>query len=1216
MSEPKTVIPTVIMDGNEAAASVAYRLSEVVAIYPITPSSPMAEWADQWLSEGKKNIWGGLPIVEEMQSEGGAAGALHGALQAGAFGTTFTASQGLLLMIPNMFKIAGVLTPATMHVTARTLATHALSIFGDHSDVMACRATGWAMLASNSVQEVADMATVAQIATLESRIPFIHFFDGFRTSHEVGKIEPISDETIRALVDDKYLIAFRKNALSPDRPFIRGTAQNPDVFFQAREACTPFHAAVPAIVQSVMDRFAVQTGRSYRLFDYYGAKDAERVIVIMGSGAEAAEEAVDALVRAGEKVGMVKVRLYRPFDSKAFLAALPTTLKSMAILDRCKEPGGAGEPLYQDIMTVLAENTGKLPFAATSVIGGRYGLSSKEFTPAMVKGVFDELSKPSPKNHFTIGINDDVSHTSLDYDPEFSTEDPKTVRALFYGLGSDGTVGANKNSIKIIGTETPNYAQGYFVYDSKKSGSMTTSHLRFGPNPIRSTYLITKASFVACHNFSFLEKMNVLEAAMPGAVFLLNSEYSAAEVWDKLPRSTQEQMLRKKIEFYVIDGYKVAREAGMGSRINTIMQTCFFAISGVLPREDAIAQIKKAIKKTYGKRGESVVQKNFAAVDHALAHLEKVELPSAASSTFDLTGAFSSKAPKFVHDVLGMIAEGKGDQIPVSAIPAGGAYPSGTAQWEKRNIAQFIPVWDENLCIQCGKCVMVCPHAVIRAKIYGADLGDKAPVTFKWAKPKWKGMEQERYTLQVAPEDCTGCALCVEVCPVKNKSDAGKKAINMAPQTPLREPERENWDYFLSLPEVDRSKLSHSQVKDLQLLQPLFEFSGACSGCGETPYIKLLTQLFGDRLYIGNATGCSSIYGGNLPTTPYTSNAEGRGPTWSNSLFEDNAEFGFGMRIALDQQKAFAENLVSRMAPAIGAELAADLVGATQKTEPEINQQRERVKTLREKLAGNASSDAKNLLAIADVLIRKSVWILGGDGWAYDIGFGGLDHVLGSGKNVNVLVLDTGVYSNTGGQASKSTPRGAVAKFAASGKPNSRKDLAMEAVSYGSVYVAQVAMGGNDSHVVKAFQEAEAHDGPSIIIAYSSCIAHGYDLVHGLEQQKLAVQSGYWPLMRYNPALREEGKNPFQLDSKAPSIRLKDYAYREARYTMLARSNPDLAAKLLTEAQDDVEREWRVYSARAAMPGRGETPHIAPLEKPEDNQEAKLAAAAARGGEE
>jgi len=1216
MTEPKTVIPTAIMDGNEAAASVAYRLSEVVAIYPITPSSPMAEWADQWLSEGKKNIWGALPIVEEMQSEGGAAGALHGALQAGAFGTTFTASQGLLLMIPNMFKIAGELTPATMHVSARTLATHALSIFGDHSDVMACRATGWAMLASNSVQEVADLATVAQIATLESRIPFIHFFDGFRTSHEVGKIEPISDETIRSLVDDKYLIAFRKNALSPDRPFIRGTAQNPDVFFQAREACTPFHAAVPGIVQSVMDRFAVLTGRSYHLFDYYGAKDAERVIVLMGSGAEAAEEAVDALVRQGEKVGMVKVRLYRPFDSKAFLAALPTTVKSIAVLDRCKEPGGSGEPLYQDIMTVLAENTGKLPFAATpAVIGGRYGLSSKEFTPAMVKGVLDELTKPAPKNHFTIGINDDVSHTSLDYDPEFSTEDPKTVRALFYGLGSDGTVGANKNSIKIIGSETPNYAQGYFVYDSKKSGSMTTSHLRFGPNPIRSTYLITKASFVACHNFSFLEKMDVLEAAMPGAVFLLNSPYSAAEVWDKLPRSTQEEMLRKKIEFYVIDGYKVAREAGMGSRINTIMQTCFFAISGVLPKDEAIEQIKKSIKKTYGKRGEAVVQKNFAAVDHALAHLEKVELPSVASSSFDLAGAFSSKAPKFVHDVLGKIAEGKGDLIPVSAIPAGGAFPSGTAQWEKRNIAQFIPVWDKDLCIQCGKCVMVCPHAVIRAKVYSSDLGDKAPATFKWAKPKWRGMEQERYTLQVAPEDCTGCAVCVEVCPVKNKSDASKKAINMAPQAPLREPERENWDFFLSLPEVDRSKLSHTQVKDLQLLEPLFEFSGACSGCGETPYIKLLTQLFGDRLYISNATGCSSIYGGNLPTTPYTSNAQGRGPTWSNSLFEDNAEFGFGMRVALDQQKAFAETLVSRLAPAIGAELAAEVIGASQKTEPEINEQRERVKALREKLAGNASSDAKNLLAIADVLIRKSVWILGGDGWAYDIGFGGLDHVLGSGKNVNVLVLDTGVYSNTGGQASKSTPRGAVAKFAASGKPNSRKDLAMEAVSYGSVYVAQVALGGNDSHVVKAFQEAEAHDGPSIIIAYSSCIAHGYDLVHGLEQQKLAVQSGYWPLMRYNPVLREEGKNPFQLDSKAPSIRLKDYAYREARYTMLARSNPEVAAKLLAEAQDDVEREWRVYSARAAMPGRGETPHIAPPEKPEAKPEEKLAATAA-GGEE
>ncbi len=1204
---------TIIVDGNEAAASVAYRLSEVVAIFPITPSSPMAEWADQWRSEGKKNIWGAVPVVEELQSEGGAAGALHGALQAGCFGTTFTASQGLLLMIPNMFKIAGELTPATMHVTARTLATHALSIFGDHSDVMACRSTGWAMLASNSVQEVADLALIAQVATLESRIPFIHFFDGFRTSHEIGKIEPIADETIRALVSDEHLIAFRKNALSPDRPFIRGSAQNPDVFFQAREACTPFYAKVPGIVQSVMDRFAAQTGRAYRLFDYYGAPDAERVICLMGSGADVAEEAVDALVRQGEKVGLLKIRLYRPFDASAFLGALPATVKAIAALDRCKEPGAAGEPLYQDIVTVLAENGGKL--ASSKVIGGRYGLSSKQFTPAMVKGIFDELAKAAPKNHFTIGINDDLSHSSLDYDPAFSTEDPQTVRALFYGLGSDGTVGANKNSIKIIGSNTPNYAQGYFVYDSKKSGSMTTSHLRFGPNPIRSSYLISQASFVACHNFSFLEKMNVVEAAMPGAVFLLNSPYPAAEVWSHLPRTTQQEILRKKIEFYVIDGYKVAREAGMGTRINTIMQTCFFAISGVLPRDEAIAQIKKAIQKTYGKRGEAVVQKNFAAVDAALAHLEKVDVPAAVSSEFDLIPSISPAAPEFVRDVLGEIAAGRGDQLPVSAIPAGGAFPSGTSQWEKRNIAQFIPVWDEKLCIQCGKCVMVCPHAVIRSKVYSPELAEKAPATLKWAKPKWKAMEQERYTLQVAPEDCTGCAVCVEVCPVKSKSDASHKAINMAPQAPLREPERENWEFFVNLPEVDRSKLSHGQVKDIQLLQPLFEFSGACAGCGETAYIKLLTQLFGDRLYIANATGCSSIYGGNLPTTPYSHNTKGRGPAWSNSLFEDNAEFGFGMRTALDQQKVFAELLVTRLAAEIGPELAAGLVGAAQKTEAEIDAQRARVELLRQKLAGNTSSDAKNLLAIADTLVRKSVWILGGDGWAFDIGFGGLDHVLGSGKNVNVLVLDTEVYSNTGGQASKATPRGAVAKFAASGKPTSRKDLAMEAVSYGSVYVAQVALGANDTHVIKAFQEAEAHEGPSLIIAYASCIAHGYDLVHGLEQQKLAVQAGYWPLMRYNPGLRAEGKNPFQLDSKAPSIRLKEYAYREARYTMLVRGNPELAEELLKDAQDDVERQWRVYSARAAMPGRGETPNIAPPD-PTENQPDEKTAAVVAGGEE
>jgi pyruvate-ferredoxin/flavodoxin oxidoreductase len=1211
MSEVQKETKMVILDGNEAAASVAYRLSEVVAIYPITPSSPMAEWADQWRAEGKKNIWGALPVVEELQSEGGAAGALHGALQAGAFGTTFTASQGLLLMIPNMFKIAGELTPATMHVTARTLATHALSIFGDHSDVMACRATGWAMLASNSVQEVHDLALVSQIATLEARIPFMHFFDGFRTSHEVGKIIPIGDEIIRAMVNDEHLINFRKNALSPDRPILRGTAQNPDFFFQAREACTPYYVAVPGIVQSVMDRFAALTGRAYKLFDYYGAPDAERIIVVMGSGAEVAEEAVDLMVKQGEKVGLVKIRLYRPFDASALFAAMPKTVKSIAALDRCKEPGGVGEPLYQDIVTALAENITTLPFSMPKVIGGRYGLSSKEFTPAMVKGIFDELAKPISKNHFTIGIVDDVSHSSLDYDPDFSTEDPKTVRALFYGLGSDGTVGANKNSIKIIGSETPNYAQGYFVYDSKKSGSMTTSHLRFGPNPIRSSYLITRASFVACHNFSFLEKMDVLEAAMPGAVFLLNSPFSAEEVWNHLPRHTQQAMITKKIEFYVIDGYTVAREAGMGTRINTIMQTCFFAISGVLPRDEAIEQIKKAIKKTYGKRGEAVVAKNFAAVDAALAHLHKVVLPAAVSSNFDIAPAISPKAPEFVRNVLGQIAAGKGDMLPVSAIPAGGTFPTGTAQWEKRNIAQFIPVWDKDLCIQCGKCVMVCPHAVIRAKVYSADQAANAPAAFQWAKPKWKGMENDRYTLQVAPEDCTGCAVCVDVCPVKSKSDASKKAINMAEQAPLREVERENWDFFLELPEVDRSKLSHSQVKDVQLLQPLFEFSGACAGCGETAYIKLLTQLFGDRLLIANATGCSSIYGGNLPTTPYTSNREGRGPSWSNSLFEDNAEFGFGMRTALDQQKEFADVLVQRLATEIGVELVAELLHASQKTEPEINAQRKRVEQLRAQLADNDSSDARNLLAIANTLVRKSVWILGGDGWAFDIGFGGLDHVLGSGKNVNVLVLDTEVYSNTGGQMSKATPRGAVAKFAAAGKPISRKDLAMEAVSYGSVYVAQVALGSSDSHVIKAFQEAEAHEGPSIIIAYSSCIAHGYDLIHGLEQQKLAVQSGYWPLMRYNPSLRDSGKNPFQLDSKAPSIRLKEYAYREARYTMLARGNPELAAKLLKEAQDDVERQWRVYSARASMPGRGETPHIAPAEKPEEN----LAAVAA-GGEE
>jgi pyruvate-ferredoxin/flavodoxin oxidoreductase len=950
-----------------------------------------------------------------------------------------------------------------------------------------------------------------------------------------------------------------------------------------------------------MDRFAKQTGRSYKLYEYFGAPDAERVIILMGSGVGATEEAIDRLLATGEKIGVLKVRLFRPWDASAFLSALPATVKSIAVLDRTKEPGSIGEPLYQDVVTSVAEGAaeGTLHFAQQPrIIGGRYGLSSKEFTPAMVKAIFDELKKDRSKNHFTIGIDDDVTHTSIPFDPEFSTEDPRTIRALFYGLGSDGTVGANKNSIKIIGSQTDNYAQGYFVYDSKKSGSVTTSHLRFGPKPITSTYLITKANFVACHQFSFLERIDVLVAAAPGAVFLLNTPFGPDEIWAHMPKKTQATIINKKLQFYVIDGYSVAKVAGMGNRINTIMQTCFFAISGVLPRDEAIEHIKKAIKKTYGKRGDAIVQQNFAAVDAALAHLHQVTVPGTVSATFDILPAIPAAAPKFVSQILGQIAGGYGDDLPVSALPAGGTFPTGTAKWEKRNIAQEIPVWDKDLCIQCGKCVMVCPHGVIRAKVFDASYAASAPETFKTVKPKWRGMEEELYTLQVAPEDCTACQLCVEVCPVKSKSEAKHKALNMASQPPLREAERDNWNFFEALPSVDRNRINHGQVKDIQLLDPLFEFSGACAGCGETPYVKLLTQLFGDRLFIANATGCSSIYGGNLPTTPYTVNKQGRGPTWSNSLFEDNAEFGLGMRLAVDQQKNFAEDLLTKLTPVIGADLAASILTADQSTEPGINAQRERVEKVKAILSTVDSPESRNLKAVADGLVRKSVWILGGDGWAYDIGFGGLDQVLSSGENINVLVLDTEVYSNTGGQMSKSTPRGAVAKFAAGGKTHSKKDLAMEAVSYGSVYVARVALGGNDSQTVKAFQEAEAHNGPSIIIAYSHCIAQGFDLIHGLEQQKAAVQSGYWPLMRYNPSLRLEGKNPFQLDSKAPAIPFKDYAYREARYTMLVRSHPETAKKLLAEAQDDVERQWRVYSARAAMPGRGETPNIAPLEKP------------------
>ncbi|MGA8230048.1 MAG: pyruvate:ferredoxin (flavodoxin) oxidoreductase [Candidatus Acidiferrales bacterium] len=1177
-----------ILDGNEAAVSVAYRLNEVIAIYPITHSSPMGEWADQWRHEGKKNIFGTIPTVVEMQSEGGAAGALHGALQAGALGTTFTASQGLLLMIPNMFKIAGELTPCVIHIAARTIATHALSIFGDHSDVMAARTTGFALLSSDSVQEAGDFALIAQAASLESRIPFLHFFDGFRTSHELNKINVLEDDDLRALINEKMVRQHRDRGLTPDHPLLRGTAQNPDVFFQAREAINPFYLACPTIVQNAMNRLALRTGRAYHLFDYVGNPDADRVLVLMGSGAGAAEEAVEHLNGHGENIGIIKVRLFRPFATDAFLGALPKNARVIAVLDRTKEPGAVGEPMYSEIVTALAEANRPAQQGRSSprVVGGRYGLSSKEFTPAMVKAVFDELKKETPKNHFTIGIQDDVTHTSLAYDSGFSTESPRTVRALFYGLGSDGTVGANKNSIKIIGENTPNHAQGYFVYDSKKAGSVTVSHLRFGPDPIRSTYLISHASFIGCHQFQFLERMDVLAAAEQGATFLLNAPFGPEGVWDHLPRKVQAQIIEKKIRFFVIDGYKVAREAEMASRINTIMQVGFFALSGVLPREEAVAAIKGTIQKTYGKRGDAVVQKNFAAVDASVAHLHEVRVPAQVTSAFDILAPVSAEVPGFVRNVLGAMIAGNGDQLPVSALPPDGTFPTGTAKWEKRNIALQIPVWDEELCIQCGKCVLVCPHAVIRSKVYDSSVLSDAPPGFKSAKPRWREFESLQYTLQVAPEDCTGCTLCVEVCPAKSKSEVKHKAINMEAQAPLREAEAKNWDFFLSIPGFDRGRISHSHVKDVQLLDPLFEFSGACAGCGETPYIKLLTQLFGDRLLIANATGCSSIYGGNLPTTPYTQNVYGRGPAWSNSLFEDNAEFGLGMRLAVDKRADYARGLLPLHATDLGDAVVADVLGARQSTEAEIAAQRERVALIKRKLAGLDSREARDLLAVADALVRKTIWIVGGDGWAYDIGAGGLDHVLGSGMKVNVLVLDTEVYSNTGGQMSKATPRAAVAKYATGGKQTGKKDLAMEAISYGSVYVARVAMGSSDTHTVKAFLEAEAHDGPSIIIAYSHCIAHGYDMAFGMNQQKAAVLSGYWPLMRYNPALRMEGKNPFQLDSQAPSIPLRQYAYQEARYSMLARSEPEAARHLLRIAQDDVNRNWQVYQNRAAAPGR------------------------------
>jgi pyruvate-ferredoxin/flavodoxin oxidoreductase len=1174
----------ITVDANEAVAQIAYLTNELIAIYPITPSSPMGEWADQWSSQKIANLWNVIPKVVEMQSEGGAAGALHGAVQAGCLGTTFTASQGLLLMIPNMYKIAGELTSCVIHVAARSLAAQALSIFGDHSDVMAARSTGWAMLASNSVQEAMDFALIAQASTLESRIPILHFFDGFRTSHEVMKVEELSIETIRAMISDNLVREHRARGLSPDHPVIRGTAQNPDVYFQARETVNPFYRACPTIIQNQMNNLANLTGRQYKLFEYIGDPNAERLIVLMGSGAETVRETIEVLNSRNESVGALLVRLFRPFSVEHFIDAVPKTIKRIAVLDRTKEPGSAGEPLYQDVVTAIHEASliETWPFSSQPlVIGGRYGLSSKEFTPAMVKSIYDELLKKVAKNHFTVGIRDDVTHTSLDFNENFKTENTKSVRAVFYGLGSDGTVGANKNSIKIIGEETENYAQGYFVYDSKKSGSVTVSHLRFGPEKIHSTYLIQQASFVACHQFTFLEGINVLEKAEHGATFLLNSPYGPDEVWDHLPEPIQKEILIKKLHFYVIDASRVAHETGMDSRINTILQTCFFAISGILPRDEAINSIKSSIEKTYGKRGEGIVQKNFAAVDSTLANLYEVKVPEHTTSRIDFRPAVPSEAPEFVRNVTARIIEGKGDDLPVSALPVDGTYPTGTTQWEKRNITAEIPVWDEEICIQCGKCILVCPHSVIRAKVYEPQLLKEAPATFKSAPAKWREFSDKVYTLQIAPEDCTGCTLCVEICPVKSKSNVSHKAINMRPQLPLREQERQNWDFFLNLPETNNDHLSSTQVKDVQLLRPLFEFSGACAGCGETPYLKLLSQLFGDRAIIANATGCSSIYGGNLPTTPWTSNKFGRGPAWSNSLFEDNAEFGLGIRLAIDQQTNYARELVKQKSSTIGEELVEGLLASEQTTEKQIQEQRERVSILRKKLENDKTSAAHDLNAIADSLVKRSIWIVGGDGWAYDIGYGGLDHVLASGVNVNLLVLDTEVYSNTGGQMSKATPRAAVAKFAAGGKQAPKKDLAMMAMSYGNVYVARVAMGGNDAQTLKAFVEAERHQGPSLIIAYSHCIAHGYDLAYGMEQQKKAVLSGYWPLLRFNPDLNHGKQNPLQLDSKAPSLPLEKYIYNETRYTMLKHSDRDMAEKLLHEAQKDVHDCWERYEQLA-----------------------------------
>jgi pyruvate-ferredoxin/flavodoxin oxidoreductase len=1174
------------IDGNEAAASVAHRVSEVIAIYPITPSSTMGELADEWSHQGRRNLWGGIPEVVEMQSEGGAAGAVHGALQAGALATTFSASQGLLLMIPNMFKIAGELLPFTMHVAARAVATHALSIFGDHSDVMACRQTGFAMLSSTSVQEAQDFAAIAHAATLEARVPFLHFFDGFRTSHEVSKIEALADEELRALMSDERVAAHRRRALTPDRPVLRGTAQNPDTFFQAREAANLTYDACPGIVDAVMARFAALTGRRYGLFEYVGHEEAERVIVIMGSGGDTAHETVDHLTARGQKVGVLKVRLFRPFSADAFLRRLPRSVRAIAVLDRTKEPGALGEPLYQDVVTALAEAraAGTAAFAGEPiVVGGRYGLSSKEFTPAMVKAVFDNLALDRPKNHFTVGIVDDVTHTSLGYDETFATGQPDVSTAIFYGLGADGTVGANKNSIKIIGGETDRHVQGYFVYDSKKAGATTISHLRTSPRPIRSAYLIDRARFVACHQFEFLERIDVLEHAAEGAVFLLNAPYAAGEVWDRLPREVQQQLVEKRIRFYTIDASTVGQQTGMGGRINTIMQTCFFAISGVLPREQAIQQIKRAIEKTYGKRGAEVVRRNFEAVDATLAHLHEVAVPSAVTATRGRPPLVPPEAPDFVQRITSVLLAGKGDLLPVSAFPVDGTWPVGTAKWEKRNLALDIPVWDPRVCIQCNQCALVCPHAAIRAKVYDEAALAGAPSTFQSIPYKGLELKGQAYTIQVAPEDCTGCNLCVNVCPAKDRTNPRHKAIDMHPQAPRRDAERANYAFFLDLPDLAAADLPKVDHRTSQLLEPLFEYSGACAGCGETPYIKLLTQLFGDRALVANATGCSSIYGGNLPTTPYTTNREGRGPAWSNSLFEDNAEFGLGMRLAVDSHARAARALLESLAGKVGERLAGDLLAADQSTAAGVRAQRERVSALRTALAGLASPEARRLEDLADYLVKKTVWLVGGDGWAYDIGYGGLDHILASGRDVNVLVLDTEVYSNTGGQQSKATPIGAVAKFASAGKATPKKDLGLLANMYGHVYVAKVAFGAKMSQTVQAFLEAEAHPGPSLIIAYSHCIAHGYDMAHGATQQKLAVDSGVWPLYRFDPRRLAKGEPPMHLDYGPPKARVADYMRNESRFRVVERADPARFRAFLQEAQNGARQRYALYQQLAGI---------------------------------